>query len=77
MHGIAWIAFVLACVAAGLDPYAVVFAWTSAIAVIGMTVIIFDAVAGFYPALIAGGCALVLFATFWLVWPFSKRIAER
>lgn len=29
-------ALLLACVAAGLDPYAVVFAWTSAIAVIGI-----------------------------------------
>ncbi|MCZ0732139.1 DUF6328 family protein [Mycolicibacterium iranicum] len=48
-----------------------------AIAVIGMTVIIFDAVAGFYPALIAGGCALVVFVTFWLAWPFSMRTAKR
>ncbi|MFB1295128.1 DUF6328 family protein [Mycobacterium sp. pW049] len=44
-----------------------------AIAVTGMTVIIFDAVVGLYPALIAGGCALVVFATFWLAWPFSMR----
>lgn len=44
-----------------------------AIAVTGMTAIIFDAVAGRPPALVAGGCALVLFATCWLAWPFSMR----
>ncbi len=48
-----------------------------AVAVTGMTVIIFDAVAGLYPALIAGGCALVVFATFWLVLPLTMRTGAR
>ncbi|OAN39434.1 DUF6328 family protein [Mycolicibacterium iranicum] len=47
-----------------------------AIAVTGMTAIIFDVVVGFVPAMIAGGCALVLFATFWLAWPFSMRTGD-
>jgi len=48
-----------------------------AIAVTGMTVIIFDAVVGLYPALIAGGIALVVFATFWWVLPYSMRAGEQ
>ncbi len=36
VQGAIALALLLACVAAGLDPYAVVFAWTSAIAVIGI-----------------------------------------
>lgn len=46
-------------------------------AVAGMTVIVFEAVAGRGAALIAGGCALVLFATFWLVAPLSLRGSDR
>ncbi len=38
-----------------------------------MTVIIFEVVAGRTAALIAGGCALVLFAAFWLVLPLTMR----
>lgn len=47
------------------------------VAVTGMTVIIFYAVVGLYAALIAGGCALVLFATFWLVLPLTMRTGAR
>lgn len=47
------------------------------VAVTGMTVIIFDAVAGFRPALIAGACALVLFTAFWLVLPLGMRLGDR
>lgn len=43
------------------------------VAVTGMTVIIFDAVAGRTAALIAGGAALFLFATFWLALPLTMR----
>ncbi|AFM18875.1 hypothetical protein Mycch_4157 [Mycolicibacterium chubuense NBB4] len=46
-------------------------------AVIGMTVIIFDAVAGLRPALVAGGAALVLFAGFWLALPLGMRLGSR
>ena len=48
-----------------------------ALAVTGVTVIIFDAVAGLRPALIAGGAALVLFAVFWLVLPLAMRSGVR
>jgi hypothetical protein len=41
-----------------------------------MTTIIFQAVAGRMPALLAGGAALVLFSAFWLVLPFSMRRGE-
>jgi hypothetical protein len=44
------------------------------LAVTGMTVIIFDSVAGLTAALIAGGCALVLFTGFWFVLPIGLRI---
>jgi hypothetical protein len=40
-----------------------------------MTVIIFYAVVGQGAALVAGGCALVLFVAFWLVLPLSMRNA--
>jgi hypothetical protein len=43
------------------------------VAVTGMTVIIFEAVAGRVAGLMAGGCALVVFAAFWLVLPLSMR----
>ncbi|MGD9619809.1 MAG: DUF6328 family protein [Mycolicibacterium sp.] len=42
-------------------------------AVAGITVIIFNTVAGTIPALIAGGFALMVFATFWLVLPMGMR----
>ena len=45
-------------------------------AVTGMTVIIFDAVVGMLPALVAGACALVAFAAFWLVLPLAVRRSE-
>lgn len=44
-----------------------------AVALTGMVVIIFDVVAGRVAAFIAGGCALLLFVAFWLVWPLSLR----
>ena len=47
------------------------------VAVTGMTVIIFDAVAGRVAALFAGGCALVVFAAFWWVLPLSMRTGEQ
>lgn len=43
------------------------------IAVTGMTIIIFDAVAGLTAALVAGAAALVLFASFWVVLPLALR----
>ncbi|OKH72390.1 membrane protein [Mycobacterium sp. SWH-M1] len=43
------------------------------LAVTGMTVIIFDAVAGLTAALVAGAAALVLFASFWVVLPLGMR----
>ena len=43
------------------------------VAVTGMTVIIFDAVLGLTPALIAGAGALVVFTGFWLVLPLAMR----
>ncbi|PRC54364.1 hypothetical protein C6A85_49135, partial [Mycobacterium sp. ITM-2017-0098] len=42
-------------------------------AMTGMTVIIFDAVVGLTPALIAGVGVLVLFIAFWLVLPLVMR----
>lgn len=47
------------------------------VAVTGMTVIIFDAVAGLYPALIAGISVLVVFTGFWLVLPLAMRNGAR
>lgn len=46
------------------------------IAVTGMTVIIFDAVAGLTPALIAGVSVLVVFTGFWLVLPLAMRTVD-
>ena len=46
-------------------------------AVTGMTVIVFEAVAGRGAALVAGGAALVLFAAFWLVLPLTMRTTEQ
>jgi hypothetical protein len=43
------------------------------LAVVGMTVIIFDAVVGMAPALVAGAITLLVFAAFWLVLPLSLR----
>lgn len=42
-------------------------------ALAGVTTIVFDAVAGRVPALVAGSCALVLFALGWLVVPLMMR----
>jgi hypothetical protein len=47
------------------------------IALSGMTVIVFDAVAGQPAAIVAGCCALVLFVVFWLVVPLSMRMGDR
>ncbi|MBB2991060.1 glucan phosphoethanolaminetransferase (alkaline phosphatase superfamily) [Mycolicibacterium iranicum] len=44
-----------------------------ACAVTGMTVIIFDAVAGLAASVVAGACALVVFMAFWLLLPLSMR----
>lgn len=46
-------------------------------AVSGITVIIFDTVAGTGPAVVAGVCALVVFAAFWLALPYGMRLGER
>ena len=43
----------------------------------GVTVIIYEAVAGRVAALFAGGCALLVFAAFWLVLPLSMRKGEQ
>lgn len=45
------------------------------VSVAGMTIIIFEAVAGRVAALIAGGGALLVFSAFWLVMPLSMRSA--
>ncbi|KWX65594.1 DUF6328 family protein [Mycobacterium sp. NAZ190054] len=42
-------------------------------ALTGMTTIIFEAVAGRVPALLAGAGALLLFTAFWLVYPLVMR----
>jgi Family of unknown function (DUF6328) len=47
------------------------------VAVAGMTVIIFDTVAGRSWALGAGGCAVLLFVWFWLVLPLIMRMGQR
>lgn len=44
-----------------------------AVAVTGVTVIVFDAVVGLHAALIAGACALMLFAAFWWALPLTMR----
>ncbi|SON60094.1 hypothetical protein MSIMFI_01586 [Mycobacterium simulans] len=43
------------------------------LALTGVTVIIFDAVSGHPAGVIAGGCALALFAVFWLLVPLWLR----
>jgi Family of unknown function (DUF6328) len=45
-------------------------------ALTGMTVIVFAAVSGRTPAVVAGICALALFALFWLVLPLLLRDRE-
>ena len=47
------------------------------IAVCGMTVIIFDAVLGLAPALIAGTGALLVFSACWVVLPLGMRLGDR
>ena len=47
------------------------------LAVTGITVLIFDTVAGTVPAVVAGVCALVVFAAFWLALPYGMRLGER
>lgn len=44
------------------------------VALCGVTVIVFDAVAGDGAALIAGVCAALLFAVFWMVLPLTMRL---
>lgn len=44
------------------------------VALTGMTIIVFAAVAGVGPALVAGAAALVLFTFFWAVLPLVLRI---
>jgi hypothetical protein len=46
-----------------------------ALALTGMTVIIFDAVLGLPAAAIAGACVLVLFTACWLVLPLTMRLS--
>ena len=46
------------------------------VALTGMMAIIFEAVAGRLAALIAGGCALLVFAAFWLLLPLAMRGGE-
>lgn len=46
------------------------------VALVGVTVIVFDSVAGTTVALIAGAVALFMFALFWLVIPLFMRIGE-
>lgn len=43
------------------------------LALTGVAIIIFEAVAGTAAALIAGGCVLALFAVAWVVLPFALR----
>ena len=43
------------------------------LALTGVIVVVFDAVAGRTAAIIAGACALAAFAVFWLVLPLSMR----
>lgn len=46
-------------------------------ALVGMTVIVFDAVAGHRTAYIAGGVAAVAFALFWVGLPVMIRVSHR
>ena len=44
------------------------------LALVGVTALVFDAVAGRNVAIIAGGCALVAFTLFWVVLPLAMRV---
>lgn len=46
------------------------------LALTGMTIIVFSAVAGRAPGMIAGACALTLFAVFWFVLPLLLRARD-
>jgi len=46
------------------------------LALTGVTVVVFDAVAERDVAIIAGGCALVAFAVFWVVLPLAMRLRD-
>jgi hypothetical protein len=46
------------------------------IALAGVTVVVFGAVAGVTIGVTAGGCALVVFGAFWLALPFALRSGE-
>lgn len=46
------------------------------VALVGVTVIVFDAVVGTTVALVAGATALVMFAVFWLFVPLFMRMGE-
>jgi uncharacterized protein DUF6328 len=46
-------------------------------ALVGVTVIVFDAVAGRTPAEVAGAVALVAFAAFWVAIPMCMRVSRR
>jgi hypothetical protein len=46
-------------------------------ALVGMTVIVFAAVAGHRTAYIAGGVAAAAFATFWVIMPMMIRVSHR
>lgn len=46
-------------------------------ALVGMTMIVFDAVAGHQTAYIAGGVATAAFAAFWVVLPVMLRVSHR
>ncbi|UXA17104.1 DUF6328 family protein [Mycobacterium sp. SMC-4] len=47
------------------------------LSVVGMTVVVFYAVVGSVPALVAGGCALVVFSAFWLLLPLEMRRSQQ
>lgn len=46
------------------------------LAVAGVTVVVFDAVAGPHAAVAAGICAVIAFAAFWLVVPVAMRMSR-
>ncbi|CAN5724634.1 DUF6328 family protein [soil metagenome] len=46
------------------------------LALAGVSAVVFDAVAGRSAALIAGGCAVVAFAAFWLALPLGMRSGD-
>ncbi|MET0698193.1 MAG: DUF6328 family protein [Mycobacterium sp.] len=47
------------------------------LALAGVTTVIFDAVAGRTAAVVAGGCAAVAFAAFWLALPLGMRFGDK